>query len=153
MGFRFRRRLRLFKGAWINLSKKGSSLSLGGKGFTENISRRRRMETVSLPGSGISYRTRRHRFRKVGGLQTPVGPRVTVTPARFLAFIALAAIITWISAMDAGFLADILWSLATVLVGFLIGWDCGRRHGERSGWNIAMQSTRIWQQAKGKERL
>jgi hypothetical protein len=32
MGFRFRKRVRLFKGAWINLSKQGGYLSIGGHG-------------------------------------------------------------------------------------------------------------------------
>ena len=35
MGFRFRKRIRLGKGIWINLSKKGSSLSVGGRGATD----------------------------------------------------------------------------------------------------------------------
>ena len=34
MGFRFRKRVRLFEGAWINLSKQGGSLSIGGHSLT-----------------------------------------------------------------------------------------------------------------------
>jgi Protein of unknown function (DUF4236) len=57
MGFRFRKRLKLFPGLWINLSKKGGSLSVGGRGATVNISKRGVTGTAGLPGSGISYRT------------------------------------------------------------------------------------------------
>ena len=40
MGFRFRKRIRLGKGIWINLSKKGRSLSVGGRGATMNVSKK-----------------------------------------------------------------------------------------------------------------
>ena len=39
MGFRFRKRVRLFKGAWINLSKQGGYLSIGGHGLTTDVSK------------------------------------------------------------------------------------------------------------------
>jgi hypothetical protein len=58
MGFRFRKRIRLFKGVWINLSKKGGSLSMGGHGATTNVSRRGVRDTFSLPGTGITYQTK-----------------------------------------------------------------------------------------------
>jgi uncharacterized protein DUF4236 len=64
MGFRFRKRLKLFPGLWINLSKKGGSLSVGGHGATVNISKRGVTGTAGLPGSGISYREGPHRPRK-----------------------------------------------------------------------------------------
>ena len=38
MGFRFRKRLRIFPGLWLNLSKKGGSLSVGSRGATINES-------------------------------------------------------------------------------------------------------------------
>jgi hypothetical protein len=38
MGFRFRKRLRIIPGfLWVNVSKKGGSLSVGGHGLTANI--------------------------------------------------------------------------------------------------------------------
>jgi hypothetical protein len=40
MGFRFRKRIRLGQGIWINLSKKGGSLSVGGLGATMNVSKK-----------------------------------------------------------------------------------------------------------------
>ena len=55
MSLRFQKRIRLFKGLTINLSKTGASVSLGGRGMTVNISKRGTKTTVGLPGTGISY--------------------------------------------------------------------------------------------------
>jgi hypothetical protein len=63
MGFRFRKRLRILPGLWINLSKKGGSLSVGGRGATINVSPRGHRESVGLPGSALSYRTKRRKLR------------------------------------------------------------------------------------------
>ena len=55
MGLRFQKRIRLFKGLTINLSKTGASLSIGGRGATINLSKRGTKTTVGIPGTGISY--------------------------------------------------------------------------------------------------
>ena len=62
MGFRFRRTYRTGFGR-LNQSKSGASFSIGGsrKGpvsSTLNLSKRGVMQTVSLPGSGLSWRWR-----------------------------------------------------------------------------------------------
>jgi len=44
-------------GLRVNFSTRGSSLSIGGKGATTNISARGVRNTLSLPGTGISYST------------------------------------------------------------------------------------------------
>jgi len=54
MGFRFRKRIKLFPGLWLNASRSGISASIGGHGFTTNISARGHQETVSAPGTGVS---------------------------------------------------------------------------------------------------
>ena len=53
MGLRFQRRLKLFPGFWLNLSKSGISASAGIPGLTFNS---RGTATASIPGTGISYR-------------------------------------------------------------------------------------------------
>ena len=58
-GFRFRRRIRLAKGLYWNIGKKGSSFSIGGRGATMNISKKGARDTFSVPGTGISYQTKR----------------------------------------------------------------------------------------------
>ena len=57
MGFRFRRRLRIFPGLYLNLSKSGVSTSSGGRGTTLNLSTRGTRTTLGLPGSGLSWRS------------------------------------------------------------------------------------------------
>lgn len=55
MGFRFRKSIKIAPGVKLNVGKKGiSSVSIGGKGYTKNISKRGTRTTVSL-GHGVSY--------------------------------------------------------------------------------------------------
>jgi len=54
VGFRFRKRVRLFKGAWINLYTQGGYLSIGGHGFATDVSKEGVRETVSAPGPVFS---------------------------------------------------------------------------------------------------
>jgi hypothetical protein len=68
MGFCFRKRLRLGKSFWINLSKTSDSLSIGWRGLTTNISRKGVRKPNRLPGSGLSYQTK---LVKLGRSMTP----------------------------------------------------------------------------------
>ena len=58
MGLRFQRRIRLFKGVTLNLSKTGASVSLGGRGASVNLRGDKVTGNVGIPGTGISYRER-----------------------------------------------------------------------------------------------
>lgn len=59
MGWRFRRSLRIAPGIRLNLGSRGmTSLSLGGRGVTVNLSKRGTKTTYGLPGTGLSYQTR-----------------------------------------------------------------------------------------------
>ena len=58
MGRGFRKRLRLFPGAWINLLKRGASVSVGRHDATVNIGRKGVRETFGFPDTGLSYQTR-----------------------------------------------------------------------------------------------
>ncbi len=56
MGYlRFRKTISILPGIKLNLSKTGVSASVGGKGSTMNIGTRRRMVTLGIPGTGLSY--------------------------------------------------------------------------------------------------
>ena len=72
MGFRLRRRIKLFPGLWLNASRSGISASIGGHGATVNLNRKGAQGTLSLPGSGVSYRTKR---RKLGTSSRPLASR------------------------------------------------------------------------------
>jgi Protein of unknown function (DUF4236) len=56
MGFRFQRRLRLFKGVSLNIGKRGiSSISLGTRGAHTTVGRSGIRNSIGLPGTGLSY--------------------------------------------------------------------------------------------------
>jgi Protein of unknown function (DUF4236) len=57
MGWRFHKRIRIAKGVYWNIGKRGSSLSVGGHGAAVNFSKKGVRSTYSIPGTGISYRT------------------------------------------------------------------------------------------------
>jgi hypothetical protein len=56
MGFRFQKRIRLFKGLTLNLSKTGTSWTIGGRGASINLRDGKATGNVGIPGSGLSYR-------------------------------------------------------------------------------------------------
>ena len=55
--FRFRKTISVLPGVHVNLSKTGISTSVGGKGATLNVGHGKRMVTLGIPGTGLSYRT------------------------------------------------------------------------------------------------
>lgn len=55
MPFRFRKSIGITKGIRLNLSKRGPSISFGGKGISMNVSDRGTRTTIGIPGTGISY--------------------------------------------------------------------------------------------------
>ncbi len=55
MSLRFQKRIKIFPGVYINLSKSGISASVGGHGATVNVgSTGKNMVTVGIPGTGLS---------------------------------------------------------------------------------------------------
>ncbi len=62
MGLRFRKSIKIAPGVRVNVSTRGTSLSVGKRGLTTNISRRGVRSTIGIPGSGISYTTRTARW-------------------------------------------------------------------------------------------
>jgi hypothetical protein len=57
VGFRFQRRIKVFPGLTMNISKSGIGFSVGGRGLHAGVdSKGRRYTNVSLPGTGISWR-------------------------------------------------------------------------------------------------
>jgi Protein of unknown function (DUF4236) len=58
MGLRFYRRVHLFPGVGVNLSRSGPSLTLGVRGAHATLGRRGVTRTVGLPGTGVYYTSR-----------------------------------------------------------------------------------------------
>jgi uncharacterized protein DUF4236 len=64
MGFRFRRRLNLFRGVSVNLGKSGiTSVSAGVRGAHFTVGRRGPRATIGIPGTGFSYTASTHHHR------------------------------------------------------------------------------------------
>lgn len=77
MGLRFRKRLKIAPGLYLNVSSGGTSWSVGVPGATLNFGGRNGARaTVGIPGSGISY------SHKIGG-KKPISQPSSVTPAGF----------------------------------------------------------------------
>ena len=55
MGFRFNRRISLFKGLRLNLSKSGTSVSVGSRGGWLTFGKKGTRTTVGIPGTGMSW--------------------------------------------------------------------------------------------------
>ena len=56
MGFRFRKSFKVAPGVRLNVGKKSSSISIGGKGIRTSIGTSgKRTHTVGIPGTGISH--------------------------------------------------------------------------------------------------
>src|SRR5439155_11464217 len=58
VGFRLSRRVRLFPGVSVNLSRSGPSLSVGVGGAHLAVGKRGVTRTVGVPGTGIFYTSR-----------------------------------------------------------------------------------------------
>lgn len=69
MGFRFRRSIGLGKGVRLNIGKKGiSSVSVGKRGIGVSIGKKGPTGRVGIPGTGMSYRTKRLGCAMLSGL-------------------------------------------------------------------------------------
>jgi len=55
MGFRFSRRISLFKGVRLNISKSGTSVSVGSHGGWLTFGKKGTRATVGIPGTGMSW--------------------------------------------------------------------------------------------------
>ena len=55
MGFRFSRRISLFKGVRFNISKSGTSVSVGSRGGWLTFGKKGTRATVGIPGTGMSW--------------------------------------------------------------------------------------------------
>jgi hypothetical protein len=58
MGFRFQKRITLFPGLRLNLSKSGVSMSAGPRGASVTVGKNGVYGNVGIPGSGLSWRER-----------------------------------------------------------------------------------------------
>ncbi len=55
MGIRFRRSIKLFPGVSLNISKRGLSTTVGGRGARMTIGHGKTTGSIGVPGTGLSY--------------------------------------------------------------------------------------------------
>ena len=98
--FRFYRRVHLFPGLSVNLSKSGPSLTVGMRGAHVTFGHGGVTRTVGIPGTGLYYtsRTGRHTGFHSAHQETPVDQRTQVTADR-AAGCALVAIVAIVAAV------------------------------------------------------
>lgn len=92
MGFRFQKRIRIFKGLTLNLSKSGSSWTVGRPGVSVNIRGKKVTGNVGIPGTGLSYR------QSLDQPETPVEPVTRRTGGWILFWLVLAAVVVYVLA-------------------------------------------------------
>ncbi len=94
MPFRFRRSIRLAPGVRINLSKRGTSVSIGGRGAHVTLSDQGTRTTIGLPGTGLSYSELRRPDAVPPTESTPTSAKPgAVTGATILILVLLIALV------------------------------------------------------------
>ncbi len=82
MGFRFRKSVKICKGVRINISKSGTSLSVGGAGHSVNFSSKGTKSTIGIPGTGLSYSTytgTKSTYKNSGSSVKSMAPSLSIT--------------------------------------------------------------------------
>ncbi|WP_338012194.1 DUF4236 domain-containing protein [Celeribacter ethanolicus] len=79
MGFRVKKSFKIAPGVRLNVGKTRSSLSIGGKGLTTNISKRGVKTTASIPGTGLSYSTNPSGGKRASAKKN--APKAALAPA------------------------------------------------------------------------
>lgn len=90
MGFRFQKRVKIFKWLTLNFSKTGTSVSIGGPGASININDGKVTGTGSIPGTGISYR------EELGDLNQPVELPKTGVPGWVWLVVVVLMVSAWL---------------------------------------------------------
>ncbi|GEM_PF-1800294 len=89
--FRFYRRLNLFPGLSVNISKSGPSLTIGVRGAHLTFGPRGVVRTIGIPGTGIYYtsRTGRHSGFHTAHVETPVNPQSKMIADRVITMVLM----------------------------------------------------------------
>lgn len=104
--FRFYRRVRIFPGLSVNLSKSGPSLTVGVRGAHMTFGRRGVTRTVGIPGTGLYYtsRTGKHSGFHSAHTEAPLDPRTQATADRLagVTLIAIAVVVALVAGVAIG---------------------------------------------------
>ena len=92
MGFLFQKRIRIFKGLTLNLSKSGSSWTVGRPGASVNIKDDKVTGNVGIPCTGLSYR------QSLNQTVTPEEPATQRSGVGVLSWHILVAVVLYVLA-------------------------------------------------------
>jgi hypothetical protein len=106
MGLRFQRRIKVFPGVHLSLSRSGVGVSIGGRGAHVGITARgQRYTSVGLPGTGLSFREYQPpapRLAVAGNRIAPPSPRCDLCQPGHVhvhhvgcALVFLAGLVVW----------------------------------------------------------
>jgi len=111
MGFRFYRRINLFRGVSLNFGKRGASVSVGPRGAKMTFGPRGTRASVGLPGTGMRYE------KTFGGKNKMARPpRSKSSPTSLLVICAVVALLSLgKSVSDPSVLCILLFVLAVVV--------------------------------------
>jgi hypothetical protein len=87
VGFRFQKRIRIFKGLTLNLSKSGSSWTVGRPGASVKFRGDKVTGNVGIPGTGLSYR------ESLDNQATPYEPGTKRSGTRVVFWLAMVAVV------------------------------------------------------------
>ena len=128
MGIRFRKSFKVAPGVRLNVGKKSSSISFGGKGFSTSVSTSgRRTRTVSIPGTGISHTStsggkRSKAKRTTGSHLTPASPlmlKICGVIMWIIGILALLLAIVGFATAGAAGLIFLIIAIPCILIGRL----------------------------------
>jgi hypothetical protein len=80
MSFKFRQRIKLAPGLFLNLDKGLPSISIDGKGCSPPIGKRSMRATTDIPGTGLSYSTETVKY--AGQISPSLSSQTTHSPAQ-----------------------------------------------------------------------
>lgn len=128
MGIRFRKSFKVAPGVRLNVGKKSSSISFGGKGIRTSISTSgKRTHTVGIPGTGISHVStsggkRSKAKRATGSHQTPASPlmlKICGVIMWIIGILALLLAIVGFATAGAAGLIFLIIAIPCILIGRL----------------------------------
>jgi hypothetical protein len=96
--FRFYRRVHIFPGLSVNISKSGPSLSVGMRGAHVTVGRKGVRKTVGIPGTGIYYTSYKgyHTGFHSAHQEIPLGPQQQAAQDRKAEWIIAAVVLALI---------------------------------------------------------
>lgn len=97
--FRFYRRVRIFPGLSVNLSKSGPSVSVGMRGAHVTFGPKGIQRTVGIPGTGIYYTSRSGHYSGLHSahVETPIEPDQQAAAHRMAEILMVLALLTFVA--------------------------------------------------------